>query len=73
MCILLELEYTTLDDYRIIFWTGNLEDTTMLFYQNKTPFEPFQFHRYYNISCLWKKIKAYIIFIKILNQKKIVP
>ncbi|KAL7293010.1 hypothetical protein TKK_0013456 [Trichogramma kaykai] len=44
-CIL-EMEFFTLDDYKIIFWTGNLEDSTMLLhvYRDKIGIEPFKFH-----------------------------
>ncbi|XP_011493787.1 PREDICTED: NACHT and WD repeat domain-containing protein 2 [Ceratosolen solmsi marchali] len=44
--LILELEYTTLEDYRIVFWTGNLENSTMLLHTilKKKPLEPFQFH-----------------------------
>jgi len=41
------VEYTNLDLYRIVFWSGNLDDTRMLLhtYRKKTSLEPFQFHR----------------------------
>ncbi|XP_058799223.1 NACHT and WD repeat domain-containing protein 2 isoform X2 [Phymastichus coffea] len=43
---ILELEYTTLDDYRIIFWTNHLDDPMMLLhtYRKKMFLEPFHFH-----------------------------
>ncbi|CAB0044685.1 unnamed protein product [Trichogramma brassicae] len=41
-----KMEFFTLDDYKIIFWTGNLEDSTMLLhvYRDKIGIEPFKFH-----------------------------
>lgn len=44
----IDLEYSTLDEYRIIFWSGNLEDSAMLLhaYRPKGVLDPFLFHRY---------------------------
>ncbi|XP_015602008.1 NACHT and WD repeat domain-containing protein 2 isoform X2 [Cephus cinctus] len=43
---ILYVEYSTLDDYRIIFWSGNLEDSSMLLhaYKKKGALDPFHFH-----------------------------
>ncbi|XP_046423821.1 NACHT and WD repeat domain-containing protein 2 [Neodiprion fabricii] len=43
---ILHLEYTTLSEYRIIFWSGNLEDSAMLLhaYRSKGALDPFEFH-----------------------------
>ncbi|XP_043470617.1 NACHT and WD repeat domain-containing protein 2 [Leptopilina heterotoma] len=43
---ILEIEYTTLDEYRIIFWTGNLDDPLMLLhtYRKKGTLESFHYH-----------------------------
>ncbi|KAM0725564.1 NACHT and WD repeat domain-containing protein 2 [Formica fusca] len=43
---ILNVEYTNLDHYRIIFWSGSLDDTRMLLhtYRKKTSLDPFEFH-----------------------------
>ncbi|XP_014210635.1 NACHT and WD repeat domain-containing protein 2 [Copidosoma floridanum] len=43
---ILELEYSTLDDYRINFWSGNLDNPKMLLrtYRNNVYLDPFLFH-----------------------------
>ncbi|KAL6427737.1 hypothetical protein ACFW04_008880 [Cataglyphis niger] len=43
---ILDVEYTSLDYYRIIFWSGSLDDTRMLLhtYRKKTSLDPFEFH-----------------------------
>lgn len=45
--VLTDVEYTNLDLYRIIFWSGSLDDTRMLLhtYRKKISLDPFEFHR----------------------------
>lgn len=42
-----DVEYTSLDDYRIVFWSGNIDDSRMLLhtYKKKITPDPIQFHR----------------------------
>lgn len=41
------VEHTNLDEYRIVFWSGNIEDTNMLLhtYRKKRSLDPLYFHR----------------------------
>ncbi|XP_043496559.1 NACHT and WD repeat domain-containing protein 2 [Polistes fuscatus] len=43
---ILHVEYTNLDEYRIVFWSGNIEDPIMLLhtYKKKNALEVFHFH-----------------------------
>ncbi|KAL2749964.1 NACHT and WD repeat domain-containing protein 2 [Vespula maculifrons] len=43
---ILYVEYTNLDEYRIVFWSGNIEDSIMLLhtYKKKSALELFHFH-----------------------------
>ncbi|KAI4484543.1 hypothetical protein M0804_007109 [Polistes exclamans] len=43
---ILYVEYTNLDEYRIVFWSGNIEDPIMLLhtYKKKNALEVFHFH-----------------------------
>lgn len=41
------IEYSSLKEYFIIFWRGDLEDDKMMFYsyEETTRFDPLEFHR----------------------------
>ncbi|XP_011338040.1 NACHT and WD repeat domain-containing protein 2 isoform X2 [Ooceraea biroi] len=43
---ILYVEYTNLDHYRIVFWSGSIDDSRMLLhtYKKKISLDPFQFH-----------------------------
>ncbi|XP_026300938.1 NACHT and WD repeat domain-containing protein 2 isoform X2 [Apis mellifera] len=43
---ILSVEHTNLDEYRIVFWSGNIEDTNMLLhtYRKKRSLDPLYFH-----------------------------
>lgn len=47
-----DVEYTNLDHYRIVFWSGDIEDSRMLLhtYKKKVSLDPFQFHRYISLQ-----------------------
>jgi hypothetical protein len=44
---LLSMEFTTLDMYRLFFWSGSLDDPSLILHTVNPTLEPFHFHRYH--------------------------
>lgn len=44
---MLSMEWINLEEHRVIFWTGSLDEPAMLIHNvtDKGPFAPFHFHR----------------------------